>query len=751
MTLTSPGGISGKWGVEKYPTADGNGRWLITTPAGHGFWCASQFAITKPTGLNVTAKYGTELNWETAALARYTGWGFNCVADYVDIGVLTDMNAGSLGARLPYWGGEPYTYYAVSRNNAVPGHQTLPTDAVKDLSATTSYLYSPYGMVADGFDPNFATYSAGFAAADVWRGNNGDPYGASDLNAWALGHAIGDSDYAYGFGPGPDDCTSVGGTYHQHIGLLALASPPKSYIQWENTGNVYDGRNWIFTDTQVYSKTNLISYLQTKYTTIAALNAAWGSGYTAFNTAATRYTGETVGSTNGVLTSLTHTLAHSGVSPESLLIKVDGVAMGTDPPRVAAGGTVGTIVSRWPDGVTTIGGTINYSTGVLTISSSAGTYYNHYSNGTTSWGTVNLGHTNITPKTLLLYLYPEQCRITDDVAEPGMPWETYPNTCPNSPYTVTGTVNYSAGTITGLTIADKNGAAIPNDGTHYVNFQFYWTGPMPGTHTVTVDYDVNGFGVGTTLSDENGSNTSWLGSTAALLPKPGNAAGLTPVPLAVWTDLSGWLQTYGEAYYASTIDAIRSYFPGKLIVAQLSGQAGHFGCPRQALVQAMADHSDLLMFSQITQPLLNMLVTWGLGDKPVMDAWEADLAEADSPFAANAPNWVGSNMDYSTQALRGAAMANQISTALTGRGVGGRSYQMVGMKWWAYSDTTGEGSNYGLVSPLDNAYDGAEAATGLHACSAPLQAYTCGGEAGNYGDAVTAVRNALLAWTTRVQ
>jgi hypothetical protein len=131
-----------------------------------------------------------------------------------------------------------------------------------------------------------------------------------------------------------------------------------------------------------------------------------------------------------------------------------------------------------------------------------------------------------------------------------------------------------------------------------------------------------------------------------------------------------------------------------------------------------------------------------------MYAWEGFLSQADSPFSAIP---YGGAHDLSTQELRGAAMATQIGLAINGRGSGGTSYQIIGAKFWAYSDTTGEGANFGLVSPSDNAYDAVEAKTGSHPCSPPLQAYTCGGEAANYGDAVTAVRNALATWITKVR
>ena len=735
MTFKSPGGITGKWGVEKYPTADGNGRWLFTTPDGHGLWCGSQFAITKPTSLNVMAKYGSQLNWEKAALDRYTGWGFNCMGEYVDLGLVTDMNASLLNERIPYFNstaGDHYVMDAIGRRSMLTG-QALPTDAVKNLAYTTQLG----SWTADGFDPNLAAYIGQYAKTRA--GNTRDTYTQELLNAYNISIAIDDSDFTQGFGPGPDDCATPDGTYHSHVGWMALASPLNLYAQWLNEQSLYDSTNWVFVNPEVYAKNNLVSYLQTEYGTISALNTAWGSSYAAFNTAATRYTGESVGSTNGVLTTLTHTLAHSsGVSAGSLLIKVDGAPMITDPPHQS-----GRIYGRWPDGATSINGSINYSNGSLTIS---GESYQPALNitppGTTSWGDVKLGKTNIVTGTVIMRLEPPDCRLnTTDIASDG-----YNCLSNGGPYTITGSLNYSTGVITGLSISP----AIPRN--QQVQFQFYWRVPLPGSHTLTVDYDVNGWGVGTTLADEDGSHTAWLGGKGGFLPKPGNAAGMTPTAsTTVWTDLNAWLYNYSEAFFTSTIDTIRPYFPGKLITAQFSGLGGHQGCPRKEMVLAAANHSDFLPFSQVTPRLLNLLVTWGLGDYPIMDAWEGLTANRDSAFSADGLGDALSTQQFVNQALRGAAMATDINTALTGRGSGGRSHQMLGIKFWAYSDTTGEGTNYGLVSPSDNAYDGAEATSGTHACSIPLQSYNCGGEAANYGDAVTAVRNALATWMNLVQ
>ncbi len=693
MTLTSPSGISGRWGVEKYPTADGNGRWLFTTPAGHGLWCGSQYGPGLPSSLNVTAKYGSRLNWEKAALDRYTGWGFNCIAEEQDIGLMSDMNASLLNERVPYFSGDSFVYDAVGRRSMVGG-QILPTDAVKDLDQAAGYYTGWNATMADGFDPNFATYVLNFAAARMSPGNLiYDPYAQVTQNAYNMGVTIGDADYTYGFGPGPDDCVTPDATYHPHLGWMALASPLNFYAQWQDAGNPYDGLNWIFTNPEVYAKNNLVSYLQTKYTTVAALNAAWGSNYTAFNTAATRYSGEVVGTTNSTVTGLSHTLAHSGVSPESLVIKVDGVPMMTDPGRA-----LGTIVGRWPDGATAISGTINYSNGHLVISSTARNQLNIQGAGSTSWGTINLGNANVVPGSIVLRLEGSSgtsapdCRISDDNGA-GNGWGNDGNCVPQGPFTVTGTINYSAGTITSFTISPAISSS------YWVQFQYQWTSALPGAHTVTVDYDVNGFAVGTTLADENGSHAAWLGTTDGMLAKPGNAAGLPAANANVWADLSGWLYNYVGAYYTSTVDTLRSssYYPGKLFFGAVSGIGGHMGCPRKQVAQATAAHADFMTFSQVTQPLLNMLVTWGLGDKPIVDAWEGYTAQADSPFSGNP---ITGSTNYATQQLRGAAMAAGINADLTARGVGGTSYQNMGIQFWSYSDTSSENANFGLVSAL---------------------------------------------------
>ena len=70
----------------------------------------------------------------------------------------------------------------------------------------------------------------------------------------------------------------------------------------------------------------------------------------------------------------------------------------------------------------------------------------------------------------------------------------------------------------------------------------------------------------------------------------------------------------------------------------------------------------------------------------------------------------------------------------------------MGEAWWQYTDNRSEQKNWGLVTLLDNAYDGQEDVWGTVKCSVPLQGYNCGDEAANYGDVITSVRSANLFW-----
>lgn len=129
------------------------------------------------------------------------------------------------------------------------------------------------------------------------------------------------------------------------------------------------------------------------------------------------------------------------------------------------------------------------------------------------------------------------------------------------------------------------------------------------------------------------------------------------------------------------------------------------------------------------------------GDIPFIN-WGVISAEADSSMSCK-PAQGAPQGNFATQAARGQAWYDWVSSLLTTPGANG-SFPIVGLNWWIWQDF--QNWNQGLGSIHDNAYDDHEAVIGAVACSPPLQAFTCGGESANYGDAISEVREANSLW-----
>jgi len=108
----------------------------------------------------------------------------------------------------------------------------------------------------------------------------------------------------------------------------------------------------------MYSKRALHDQLVAKYGTIAALNSAWGSNYTTFDSSGTTVTGESLGTGNGSTTAFSKILTGIIVSKFSVQILVGGKA-------VAGDNGSGTL---WGP---TASGTINYATGAMSVTFSS--------------------------------------------------------------------------------------------------------------------------------------------------------------------------------------------------------------------------------------------------------------------------------------------------------------------------------------------------------------------------------------------
>jgi hypothetical protein len=139
-----------------------------------------------------------------------------------------------------------------------------------------------------------------------------------------------------------------------------------------------------------------------------------------------------------------------------------------------------------------------------------------------------------------------------------------------------------------------------------------------------------------------------------------------------------------------------------------------------------------------------------LGDKPIA-SWFGISANIDSSLFRY-PGGVA------TQATRGQQYSQMLqwflNTAVTSSVLGGAagSKPFVGVRWWALLDNPSEKVNWGLVSTMDNAYDGKEATVsggapgiiGSSTCK-DLWGYSCGAEERNYGDFITSAKNGHLS------
>ncbi len=72
------------------------------------------------------------------------------------------------------------------------------------------------------------------------------------------------------------------------------------------------------------------------------------------------------------------------------------------------------------------------------------------------------------------------------------------------------------------------------------------------------------------------------------------------------------------------------------------------------------------------------------------------------------------------------------------------SHPVVGFYWWGAFDQDNERLNWGLISPLDNPYDGRSSTiSGIDGTRGKDQwGYGSGGEHSNYGDFISAVKAA---------
>lgn len=272
LSAHSPNGATGHFRLEKF----GN-RWSFVTPDGNAFFMLGVYNVSGDDHVDelgstynqrFLAKYGKpETGWMQAN-RRLKAWGFNTIGPFsYRMTLPTNSGASWSGGQRP----TKMPFVGLAGNPGITGRIT---GAYKNLYQGLDHRIFPGQEGAnfpDVYDPGFATFATKQYAHDS------DLVGYKN-SPWFIGYMTDDTDFLSGFGPGVDFATDPPGKYHWHLGFLALVIAPSQPF------NPYSKPpNQPYTDTKTYTKYALRNFLSTRYGTIAALNAAWGSSYTTFD------------------------------------------------------------------------------------------------------------------------------------------------------------------------------------------------------------------------------------------------------------------------------------------------------------------------------------------------------------------------------------------------------------------------------------------------------------------------------------
>lgn len=236
---------------------------------------------------------------------------------------------------------------------------------------------------------------------------------------------------------------------------------------------------------------------------------------------------------------------------------------------------------------------------------------------------------------------------------------------------------------------------------------------------------------GNGLLDENGrSSHGWLGDGSPVV-RP--TSGMSRAMVA---DLDEFLYRIARQFFQVQRDAMRRYSPHTLFFGPTN--IGGWAAPARApIYKAASEILDVISVTNDGSQQQLDFITANTGDIP-LTVWSGFVANPDSSRwrhtdadVASASWWLKS------QAARGQRYRRYMEHLVSGRSSVTATQPYVGMMWWWWMDMINEQKNWGLVSLMDNAYDGVEAgmSPGIDAWGFPT-----GGEEKNYGDFIGPAR-----------
>jgi hypothetical protein len=736
-------------------------RWWFCTPAGNAFFMEGVYAVASGVDASylnaVKRKYRDTSTWAEETNQRLKSWGFNTLGLYaqvsnrpsfVDPSYPTDSSGSrSQPVKLPFLINVRPALYSMTNpliEMIRPDGQKLLEEPVKNIIYGESPYYKEYRPstgIADYFDRKMGLWlERDLAQAKPLNGIKNSP-----SLSYLVGIGVDDGDQMYGFGAGDAFPTIPAGHNNAHLSwLVAIAAPRQTFNAQYRV---------LYRDTADYTKEAWRDMLAARYGTINALNASWQSEYTTFDSSSAFVNAEMIAAGDGTTTSFVYTLAHTPVTPLSITVSLSGAPQGGDCPYwivicgVSSGGSLsgpsGTTIQASSQPWLRDPEVVNCNCSLAAASYWVRIVY-HFSSPSRMVGVPSrrLGVTVAAGKQIQI----ESPRPDESGKATG--YDVYvatapPGDSPNGLETLqaanipfgTNWLEPRSGLVDGASIPPSLNTIDYNTGRIQLNF----TSPPPRGASITVSYAYNGWmSGGTGLMDEDGrpAHQRWLGNDSIYL------SNTNP---NVKADLDTFLLAVASQYLGTCQREIKKAFPHILFIGPDS--IGSWGAPaRVPVLQAASKYVDVLSgpgHYDARQDVIDYTAQY-FGDKPVLEG-QYRTANLNSPWFSY-PGGQGS--DFPTQEARGQDYYNAVTGLQSKTVTATGSHPFVGEAWWQYTDNRGEQKNWGLVTLFDNAYDGQEDVSGTVKCSAPLQSYSCGGEAANYGDVITSVRSANLFWLT---
>ena len=266
-SLPSPVGATGYFRIEEATRGNGSGirRWNFVSPMGNALYLRAvqnaNYVFIEPGVMQ--ARYGGDYTpWFTRTLKRLQAWGFNTIGDYAHLAFLPvgNQSGGPNGAavKLPFI----LMLNATAKANIHPdvcGYR----QPIKNILAGVPSTYSLWGgtPMIDPFDPMWPAC----VNAEIKSVRSLFTGGEFNKIPWIIGITTEDADYIWALKATGDN--KVMPRTYPHMGFL-IAVANFTYSD--------------HSDPKLYAKYAWSAFLQKKYATIAALNAAWESSYSSF-------------------------------------------------------------------------------------------------------------------------------------------------------------------------------------------------------------------------------------------------------------------------------------------------------------------------------------------------------------------------------------------------------------------------------------------------------------------------------------